>query len=232
MSTISTYILEFLKEHHRVQILDFGTFTMKNSAAKVVEENNNILPPAKEINLLIDASTSNDGFAEYIASKDGLMYHEAMSFLRKSADQWLTEAKDNGQYIIEGLGILSFQEDTYAFQGERLTVSSPDFFGLEEIDLEELKGSETPIYKEPVEKDSFGKVILWTFLIAIPVAGIIYLAITQKDKLIGKETVVVKTATHRIPTPTPTPEVDSLKKNRTVMTKADSIFGTTKKNPQ
>ena len=51
-------------------------------------------------------------------------------------------------------------------------------------------------------------------------------------KLIGKETVVVKTATHRIPTPTPTPEVDSLKKNSTVMTKADSIFGTTKKNPQ
>ena len=223
MNIISTYILEYLKEHQEVHVVDFGVFSMKNSAAKVVGENKNILPPGTEIFATINPSTTNNGFAEYIAAKEGLMYHEAMNLLRKSADQWLTEASSNRSYVIENIGVLNFQEENFSFQGDRLTQSSPDFFGLEEIDLEEIKGNTTSQEIEQVEKDSFGKTILWTFLIAIPVAGIVYLALTQKDKLLGKESVVVKTSTHRIPTSAPIQKVDTIKVDTLLKQKADSI---------
>lgn len=197
MSTLSAYILDFLKEHQEVDVVDFGKFYMKNSGAKVVSENNNILPPAKEIGLNFNTKTLNNGFAEFVASKEGLMYHEAMSVLRKTTDSWISEAQEKGSCKINDLGNLVFTEGEMSFQGERTEDSSPDFFGLEEINLEELKRGEAA---EVVEKDSFGKTILWTFLIAVPVAGLVYLAITQKDKIFGKESfTAVKTATHRIP---------------------------------
>ena len=171
---------------------------MKNSGAKVVSENNNILPPAKKIGLIYNDKTVNNGFAEFVASKENIMYHEAMNLIRKTTESWLVESKQQGGFFVSDLGTFISNDEGIFFQGNRTDDASPDFFGLEEINLEELKKGNSIV--EEQEKDSFGKTILWTFLIAVPVAGLVYLAVTQKDKLFGKESFAsVKTATHRIP---------------------------------
>jgi hypothetical protein len=78
------------------------------------------------------------------------------------------------------------------------------------------------------EKDfKFKKTILWTFLLLIPVLGIVYLVFTQQELLFGKKSfnkVSVQTSTHRIVKDTvkvmvyapQTPVSDSLKKDSLV----------------
>ena len=51
---ITSLILEFLKKNNQAVVSQFGTFSLKNSRAKIDAETNSILPPEKEIDFSVD----------------------------------------------------------------------------------------------------------------------------------------------------------------------------------
>ena len=211
---ITNYINEFLKERNSVVVSGFGEFFLKNSKAVVDEKTKSILPPAKEIGFNIDYEAKDQGLINFISQKSGLSQSETEADLKKLADYWKKQLSENHLIDIEGLGTFYQSENAVTFKGARIEKTSPDFYGLEEIDLQNLK---TPLaHNTSVEDYKINKSILWIFLLILPVAGLIFLAFTQRERLFGKKSfddLSVKTSTHRIKT-------DSAKINQA---KADSL---------
>lgn len=128
MNKLSFYILEYLKEHQHVAIVDFGSFFLKNSSARVISEKNNILPPSKEMGVSLDIETKNEGFAEFIAEKEGLPFHEAMKFLRTVSGKWMDALTEKGEVNIEEIGVFRAENGNVIFHGVRQNELSPDFY--------------------------------------------------------------------------------------------------------
>lgn len=212
MNTVSSSILDYLKSYKRAQVAGLGTFSMIHSGAKVVDGTKNILPPATEIGFVYDETTSDQGLMDYVSSKTGLSSRQ----ITTQIEDWKIALINTREVEFPSLGKLTKENDTLQWKGERVESLSPDFFGLEEINLEQLnskKSSSEGEYKQ-------NKTILWTFLVAIPIAGILILAYSQRDRIFGKKSfdVSVKTSTHRIPKAAPV-KTDSLHQNQI---KADS----------
>jgi hypothetical protein len=110
------------------------------------------------------------------------------------------------------LGRLNQGDEGLSFFGKRLSSDHPDFYGLEEIRFSDISDGERLMETSSKEKDyKFSKSILWIFLVAVPVAGIVYLAITQQELLFGKksfDSLSVQTKTKRIEKTVPV-KVDS-----------------------
>lgn len=212
MNTVSSSILDYLKSYKRAHVAGLGVFSMIHSGAKVVDGSKNILPPATEIGFVYDEATSDQGLKDYVSSQKGLSSRQ----ITTQIEDWKIALINTHQVELPGLGKLTKENDTLQWKGERVESLSPDFFGLEEINLEQLNsknsGSEGE-YKQ-------NKKILWTFLVAIPIAGILILAYTQRERVFGKKSFdfPVKTSTHRISKAAPV-KTDSLQQNQI---KADS----------
>lgn len=193
-------ILEFLKKNDSVEVPGFGIFSLKNSRAKIDSETNSILPPVKEIDFAVDYEAQNGALVNYFATQKNISAVEASNQLKSETDYWKKTLVENGELNLDNLGQIHQTENGIAFKGSRIEKSSPDFYGLEEINLSNLKKSSTG----NVSKDSdyqFNKSILWLFLLIIPVAGIVFLAFTQSEKLFGKKSFTdtpVKSSTRRI----------------------------------
>ncbi|KMQ66851.1 hypothetical protein ACM46_04955 [Chryseobacterium angstadtii] len=222
---ISAYILEYLKQFGTVTVPGFGVFSLKNSKAIINSENGSILPPASEIVFAADYEMQSDELAAFIAEQKQMSLEASKSDLKIQTDFWKKKLQADQVLDIQNLGTINIEEDKTYFKGKRIESGHPDFYGLEEIRISDINNGEKIISTENREKDyQFKKTILWTFLIAVPVAGIAYLAFTQQELLFGKksfEKVSVQTSTHRIVKDTikvmvHTPEAavsDSLKKD-------------------
>lgn len=196
---ITAYINEFLKEHNRVVVSGFGEFFLKNAKAVVDEKTKSILPPAKEIGFTIDYQVRDQKLVNYISKKTATSALRVESDLIKLTDYWRKQLSEARQLSIEGLGRFSQTDDELKFHGERIEKASPDFYGLEEIDLQNLKTYSGNHHSEDNYK--FNNSILWLFLLILPVLGIIFLAFTQRERVFGKKSfddLSVKTSTHRI----------------------------------
>lgn len=199
--SIVKHITGFLKTKGSVTVPGFGKFFLQNSQAKFEEETGSILPPAKETGFNIDYEAgANPALLSLISSNENISVEEAEAELKKQTDYWKKQLTENDELIIEGLGKFRKAESDIKFTGERVETSVPDFYGLEQIDLKNLK--KTSVQSSNSEGDyRFNRTILWIFLLVIPIAGLAYLAITQKELLFGKKSfnnLSVQTSTHRI----------------------------------
>ncbi|MCT2408259.1 hypothetical protein NZD88_11965 [Chryseobacterium antibioticum] len=222
---ISAYILEYLKQFGTVTVPSFGVFSLKNSKAIINSENGSILPPASEIVFAVDYEIQSDELAAFIAAQKQMSLEASKSDLKIQTDFWKKKLQADQALEIQNLGIITIEDDTARFKGKRIESGHPDFYGLEEIRLSDINNGEKINTTENREKDyTFKKSVLWIFLVAVPVLGIIYLAFTQQELLFGKKSfdkVSVQTSTHRIVKDTVkvmvhTPETavsDSLKKD-------------------
>ncbi|NML69558.1 hypothetical protein HHL23_07090 [Chryseobacterium sp. RP-3-3] len=222
---ISAYILEYLKQFGTVTVPSFGVFSLKNSKAIINSENGSILPPASEIVFAVDYEIQSDELAAFIAAQKQMSLEASKSDLKIQTDFWKKKLQADQTLEIQNLGMITIEEDTARFKGKRIESGHPDFYGLEEIRLSDINNGEKINTTENREKDyTFKKSVLWIFLVAVPVLGIVYLAFTQQELLFGKKSfdkVSVQTSTHRIVKDTikvmvHTPETavsDSLKKD-------------------
>lgn len=222
---ISAYILEYLKQFGTVTVPGFGVFSLKNSKAIINSENGSILPPASEIAFAVDYEIQSDELAAFIAGEKKMSLDASKSDLKIQTDFWKKKLQADQFLEIQNLGAIHIEDDKTHFKGQRIESGHPDFYGLEEIRLSDINNGEKISVSENREKDyQFKKSILWIFLLAVPVLGILYLAFTQQELLFGKKSfdkVSVQTSTHRIVKDTikvmvHTPEAavsDSLKKD-------------------
>lgn len=203
---IADYILEYLSQNGSVKIPEFGEFVLEDVGAKFDSESNRFLPPAKLITFHSDYLTDDSGFAKFIAQKEQTDAQSAEIEIKKTTSFWKQKLAAGEELQIEGIGTF-FQGESLRFTGNRIEKSTPDYYGLEEIALNDIKRSgKAVVAQDEVQKEGkdykFSRSILWIFLIIIPVAALAYLAITQQERIFGKKSfddLSVKTSTHRIP---------------------------------
>ncbi|WP_262149712.1 HU domain-containing protein [Chryseobacterium foetidum] len=205
---ISAYILEYLKKHGSVTVAGFGVFYLENSKAKLDPENGSILPPSSQIAFKVDYLAESDELINYIASQKGITFEAAKNELQIQTDFWKKKLQADHSLEIQNFGQIEQGDNGIAFFGKRLASDHPDFYGLEEIRFSDISDGEKLIEASTKEKDyQFSKSILWIFLIAIPVAGLIYLGITQKELIFGNksfDSLSAQTKTRRIEKTVPT----------------------------
>ncbi len=197
---LETLILEKLKTYPKVEISGFGTFYLKNSEAKILEKTTRILPPGQEIALEFDYQLSDQGFARYLAGKMRLTHVQALDLIATHSTYWKNQLSEAKELSLEGLGAFFSDAGEILFHGERLEISSPDQFGLEAIDLKELKEKKSGSNQQATAY-TLQKSAPWVVLLLIPVAGLIVLALTDKELLFGKRSVFSPTSSISKPKP-------------------------------
>lgn len=219
----SNYISEFLKINGIAKVPEFGVFTLQNSGAQIQNNLRIILPPAKQVFFESDYLLKDDKLAHFIAKQKSISFSDANSELKSQTEFWKNKIAANEGFEIQKLGTFSISEGKILFSGIRIHKDSPDYYGLEEILIANIKNSRIISNDEKNTEElgnyKFNNSILWLFLLIIPILGLLFLGIKNQEMLFGKKSfkdVSVKTATHRI-------ENDSLKKDTLKNSKLDSI---------
>lgn len=185
---ISAYILEYLKQFGTVTVPGFGVFSLENSKAIINSENGSILPPASQIAFIPDYEIQSDDLASFIAGQKQMSLAASKSDLKIQTDFWKKKLQAEQSLEIQNLGTVFIEDGETHFKGQRIASGHPDFYGLEEIKISDIKNKDKSVPTEKSGKEyKFGKSLIWIFLIVIPVVGILYFALTQPELLFGKK---------------------------------------------
>lgn len=174
-------LLEFLKTNGPISLSGFGTFHLKNSTAFLDSNGQNILPPGKEIGFQTDDHDLSDDFVKFIADKKGISASAAESEIKKHVTFWNSTLEKDGRLTVEEIGDFILAESFLLFSGNRLEKISPDFYGLEQINLSEIK-----IRKTSNKAYQFKPSIWWIAPLIVGILAITYFGITQPEKIFGK----------------------------------------------
>mgnify|MGYP000532338626 CR=1 FL=1 len=225
---LSTYIANYLQENNSVELSDFGVLTLHTTSAKLDVEQGKMMPPKQEFIFEEKQDVYNNSLAKFIAEKSSENLFVVQFKIKEEVAKWKEELQKKGKIHLPNLGdFTATEEGIKLISSPNLEVKS-DFFGLEEIQLKKLNSEAkiTSKHKNNNKSYTFNNSILWIFLLIVPILGLIYLGITNQEKLFGKKSVwdfSVKNATHRIePTSPATSQkqvVDSLKINSLKMKK-------------
>ena len=175
-------LLEFLKTNGSLSLLGFGTFHLKNSTAFLDSNGQNILPPGREIAFQTDENNLSDDFLKFLAEKKGISISAAETEIKKHVTFWNSTLEKDGKLILENIGDFTLAESEVLFTGNRLEKISPDFYGLEEINLSEIKNR-----KSANKSFQFKPSIWWIAPLIVGVLAITYFGITQPEKIFGKK---------------------------------------------
>ncbi len=178
-------LLEFLKTNGSLSLLGFGTFYLKNSTAFLDSNGQNILPPGREIAFQNEDHNFSDGFLKFFASKKSISISAAETEIKKHVTFWNSTLEKEGKLIVENIGDFTLAESSVLFTGNRLEKISPDFYGLEEINLAEIKNRKTKS-----KNYQFKPSIWWIAPLILGVVAITYFGITQPEKIFGKRSFV------------------------------------------
>ena len=179
-------ILEFLKNHAEVSVAGFGIFYLKNINALVETDRKSILPPGKEVAFKNTTETSDLDFASFLASQRNISIDEAEAEIKKHVVFWNSTLEKEGTLTVEGIGTFSLNDSKIHFSGARLNNATPDFYGLEEINLADIS-------KRSQQNSGNGKPYrvstswFWLTALIIAVAAISYLGISQPEEIFGKK---------------------------------------------
>jgi nucleoid DNA-binding protein len=241
---ISAIILDYLKKYGQVAVPEFGVFSLENSRAVVDPETKTILPPAKQIVFETDYTLQSNNIVKIIAETENISAQDARAKLKTQTDYWKKMLQSGENFSVDELGDFFVSENQLVFKGQRIQAESPDFYGLEEIKIADLRNSAVHNHssEEFAEQGAyrFNNSILWIFLLLLPVLWLAYLGITQQERLFGKKSfddVSIKNSTHRIVKYTAktdslkqqTALADSLKKDSLNKTVAAPVKSTPKK---
>lgn len=203
---IANKITNTLNASGKVEFTGFGVLSMLTKHAQVDAKNDRILPPKQELVFKLDRSVKADN--EFLS----LSYQLLKSLL------------ENGEAQIDGIGKWTSVAGKVDFVAED-NVLGNSFYGLEEIVFPRVDAKSAKNKANEINGNDYkmNKSILWTFLVAVPVAAMLYLAFTQKHLLIGKPS---NLKTQKVENPIKKvvpPVVDSLKIKQQDSVKQDSI---------
>ena len=203
---ISADILVFLKLYKKASVPNFGWFSVVKTGAIFDSTTQTLLPPSQQIDFEKKPIQSDEGLIQFIAKRNHTTAQIAEEELNRQVGIWNDALAQNKSLTLDELGFFSLENQTIHFQGARILAENSDFFGLDEINLENIK--KTSSYRglkvKKSSSSSFNSVVLWTFLVVIPIAGLVFLAIIQQDLLFGKKSfgnVSIQNSTHRIEKP-------------------------------
>ena len=149
---LSKAITSLLYQHDCVTIPDFGSFIVKESSAKYVEDENKFYPPGRYIsfNPIIK---SNDGLlANYISSKKSISYNEALRKIGLKVIKWKKILSQDTLYI-QGIGefILNDSENLI-FSADKNSNFSKESFGLRPLNVQTIGNSELTYNQNTLKK--------------------------------------------------------------------------------
>ncbi|RCU43587.1 hypothetical protein EIZ47_05330 [Chryseobacterium lacus] len=180
---ISADILDFVKEKGKAPVPGFGIFSFESTAAQLNSDTKTLLPPAGRIVFESDYTISDNRIIDFIASKNNIPHHEAQTALEKMTAFWKNKTELAEPFEAEGLGEFQMHDDRLLFKGKRAEQIHPDFYGLEQIVLADLKNNQTK--SDTSGNYRFRKSFWWWFPILIIMGIIVYFAATQKELLFG-----------------------------------------------
>lgn len=174
-------LLEFLKTNKPLSLSGFGTFYLKNSTAFLDSNGQNFLPPGKEIGFQTEDINQTEDFLKFLAAKKDISLSAAEVEIKNHVTFWNSTLEKDGKLIVENLGDFTLAESVLFFTGNRMEKISPDFYGLEEINLSEIKNRKTAR-----KSYHFRPSIWWIAPLLAGVLAITYFGITQPEKIFGK----------------------------------------------
>lgn len=184
----SVLILEFLNKHGHVNIPGFGVFYLKTTNASLDNENAHILPPGKEVAFRTETSEKDESLADYILQQNKISRIEAEIELKKLTNFWNSTLEKDGKIAIENIGTFYLDDSKLHFTGERTVNLSPDFYGLEEINLSQIKNAQpTASADDGAKPYRFSKTIFWLVPVLLAIGVITYLGLSQPEIIFGKK---------------------------------------------
>lgn len=189
--SIPNYLLEYLTKNGKATLSGFGSFATENSEAVLNQENKTLLPPGKKISFQADYEVQDESFAQYLSAQKNISPETATGELRQQVDFWKNKINEGENFTIENLGEFKISGDSAEFAGNRIATDNSDFYGLEEINLNDLKKRTGNADIKKQEDSSagfrFSKPLLWVLLLAIPLSGMIYVGAFHPEMLFGKK---------------------------------------------
>lgn len=222
---LGQYIFSYLQENGSVELPGFGFFSIQQKSATINEAEAKLLPPTYQISFERKIEVFNSDLSKYISEKTDENLFIVQSKIKEQVQLWNQELQENKSLFIEELGDFYEENSLVKLSSGSHFSTNPNFFGLEEINLKDIKEKKDNSEKKDLEDDYvFNKSILWIFLFIVPVGGIVFLALNYQDKIFGKKSfdMSVKTSTHRIEKKPLVVKV-SVKKDSTKTLKKDSL---------
>lgn len=183
---ISALILEFLKEKEKVTVSGFGDFVLENAAAVLNPEDRTLLPPGRKISYHPNYEAVGPEFDHFVSSRKNIGVESASQEISAQINFWKNKINEGENFSVENLGEFKISADSVLFHGNRLSGDRSDFYGLEEINLNDLrkrKGNAAAFG----DTYRFNRPLLWVILLALPVAALAYFGITQPELLFGRK---------------------------------------------
>ncbi len=150
---IGACIHELLLENEIVIIPGFGAFISNYKPSEINPENDEIIPPSKEISF-DQKIRNNDGLlVGYIAGNENISHFDALKEIEKERENILYELDKGERITIENIGILFLNDNNeIEFEASEQENLLLDSFGLEATSLKEVEPEELT---EPEEKTEY-----------------------------------------------------------------------------
>lgn len=222
---LGQYLFGYLQEKGSAELPGFGIFSIQKKSATLDEAEAKLLPPSFEVTFVKNSEVFNSDFSKYIAEKTGENLFIVQTEIKETIQSWNQQLQDKKTVSVDAIGDFFEENGEIKLISKNQITENPTFFGLEEINLKEIKENKVISEKKDTEDDYvFNKSILWIFLFIIPVGAIVFLAINYQDKIFGKKSfdISVKTSTHRI-VEKPVLKKDTVKADSAKIQKKDSL---------
>lgn len=214
----SQILLAFLKSHGEASFPGFGTFYLKNTKAALDAQGKNILPPAAEAAFKTETGGNAQAFSKYLAQERNINSIDADLEIKKQVNYWNATLYKEKQVVAEPLGTFFLEESKILFVGNKIDHLSPDFYGLEQINIAELKNST----RRSGKSYRFGRLWFWLIPVLLIIGAISYLGLMQPELIVGKKSFPMKEPVTKVAPVL----IDSLKQDslKTIQIAQDSLI--------
>ena len=106
--------------------------------------------------------------------------------IQKQTNFWYSILEKEGKFVLENVGTFILDDSQIYFTGKRTDNLSPDFYGLEEISLSEIKNPNYTLNKgDKTTSYRFTKAVYWVIPMVLAISGLAYFAFAQPEQLFG-----------------------------------------------
>lgn len=98
----------------------------------------NLLPPALEVFFDFDKEIQGEDFISFLSEKEKISKESAQEKIQDYTTKWLEKLENKMPINLKNIGNFVYENSKLVFYGERLVDSSPEFFGLEKVEIEPL----------------------------------------------------------------------------------------------
>jgi nucleoid DNA-binding protein len=179
-------VLKYLLNKKEVKIPGFGTFLKRASPAFYDEKLASLLPPGNELFFSVDFDLKDESFIHFLSEQKNISFFESQSKILELTNYWKSTLESKKEIELSGLGIFYISDDHLVFKGKRFTTENPDNFGLEEVNLENLKNKTTNFESGSNTYYKKSSNNLWWLFFIIPTALIVYYTAKNQELIFGK----------------------------------------------